>query len=275
MTVPMKAADGDIMEKVVIQGDLSKLLPTDRVRYYNEVCHSLGLNPLTRPFDYILLNGKLQLYATRAATDQLRKINAVSLHILSREVVDDILTVRVRAKTPDDRVDEDSGSVPFPPTLKGEFRANMEMKAVTKAKRRVTLSICGLGWLDEIEIDSIPDSAKGELPEDTRQIPKHDPDGVILDDEIPEFDNPPPSHPAEKAGAPPHQDQAPSGASAESLTDRLMRFDHALKVAAEDGTDALRQAYKQIPKEDRHTLDAALNARHLPRAKQVDASKEL
>jgi hypothetical protein len=30
------------------------------------------------------------------------------------------------------------------------------MKAVTKAKRRVTLSICGLGMLDETEVDSVP-----------------------------------------------------------------------------------------------------------------------
>jgi hypothetical protein len=30
------------------------------------------------------------------------------------------------------------------------------MKAVTKAKRRVTLSICGLGMLDETEVETIP-----------------------------------------------------------------------------------------------------------------------
>jgi len=29
------------------------------------------------------------------------------------------------------------------------------MKAETKAKRRVTLAICGLGFLDESEVDSI------------------------------------------------------------------------------------------------------------------------
>jgi hypothetical protein len=44
--------------------------------------------------------------------------------------------------------------------LKGEARANAFMKAETKAKRRVTLSICGLGILDETEIDSI-DGPKG------------------------------------------------------------------------------------------------------------------
>jgi hypothetical protein len=32
----------------------------------------------------------------------------------------------------------------------------MVLKCVTKAKRRVTLSICGLGWLDETEVETIP-----------------------------------------------------------------------------------------------------------------------
>ena len=33
---------------------------------------------------------------------------------------------------------------------------NSLKRAVTQAKRRVTLSICGLGWLDESEVDDIP-----------------------------------------------------------------------------------------------------------------------
>jgi len=40
--------------------------------------------------------------------------------------------------------------------LNAEDRANAIMKAETKAKRRVTLSICGLGFLDESEIENIP-----------------------------------------------------------------------------------------------------------------------
>jgi hypothetical protein len=39
-------------------------------------------------------------------------------------------------------------------------RANTILKAITKAKRRVTLSICGLGWLDETEVEDIPAEAK-------------------------------------------------------------------------------------------------------------------
>jgi hypothetical protein len=40
--------------------------------------------------------------------------------------------------------------------MQGNF-GNALMKAVTKAKRRVTLSICGLGMLDETEVETIPD----------------------------------------------------------------------------------------------------------------------
>jgi len=41
--------------------------------------------------------------------------------------------------------------------LRGEAASNAVMKAVTKAKRRVTLSICGLRFLDETEVEDIPD----------------------------------------------------------------------------------------------------------------------
>jgi hypothetical protein len=165
MSLPTKPPAGnDIMEQVIIKGDLSKLTPEDRVRYYQEVCKSVGLNPLTRPFEYITLNGKLTLYALRACADQLRQINKVSLKIVSRDVTEGILTVHVQASLPDGRVDEDLGCVAVPDTLKGEARANAELKAITKGKRRATLSICGLGWLDETDVDSIPGAKKPPAP---------------------------------------------------------------------------------------------------------------
>ncbi|MFM1889700.1 MAG: hypothetical protein RLZZ565_457, partial [Planctomycetota bacterium] len=60
------------IEQVLISGDLSRLTAEQRNIYYKSVCDSLGLNPLTRPFDYITLNGKLTLYARKDCTDQLR-----------------------------------------------------------------------------------------------------------------------------------------------------------------------------------------------------------
>jgi hypothetical protein len=123
--------------------------------------------------EYIWLNGKLTLYALRACTDQLRKIYNVSVTVLDRKLMDDLLVVHVQATTPDGRKDEDFGVVPLPPALKGEARSNQIMKGVTKAKRRVTLSITGLGFLDETEIESIPDRAKVEATTANGAVTKH------------------------------------------------------------------------------------------------------
>jgi hypothetical protein len=146
-----------ILERLLIHGDLSKLSEAERVSYYHELCRTLGLNPLTRPFEYIILNGRLTLYARKDATDQLRRLHGVSVEIAARERVDDLIIITARARTPDGRTDEEIGVV----NIKGKHGddlANALMKATTKAKRRVTLSFCGLGFLDETEIETIPDA---------------------------------------------------------------------------------------------------------------------
>jgi hypothetical protein len=143
------------VERALVQGDLSKLSAEERLSLYKKTCESLGLNYLTKPFEYISLNGKLTLYAKKDATDQLRSINRVSIHIVSRERIGDIYIVTARAKTPDGREDESTGAVAVG-RAQGDALANLLMKSETKAKRRATLSICGLGWLDETEIESIP-----------------------------------------------------------------------------------------------------------------------
>lgn len=159
------SVDMSVIERVVALGDLSKLSTEDRVRYYSTLCQSLGFNPLTRPFDYLTLNGKLVLYARKDATDQLRNLRHVSVQIVGKERVDDLYVVTARATLPDGRTDEEIGAVAIG-AIKGDALANALMKAITKAKRRVTLSICGLGLLDESEVETIP-NAKGveaELP---------------------------------------------------------------------------------------------------------------
>jgi hypothetical protein len=150
MSVLTKTAP-NVIEQVIAKGDLAKLSPEERVAYYVRTCESLGLNPLTKPFEYITLNGKLTLYARKDATEQLRKIHGVSLSIIGRELVDDVYLVTARATMADGRTDESIGAVAIG-GLKGEARAE------TKAKRRVTLSACGLGILDESETDSIPNA---------------------------------------------------------------------------------------------------------------------
>lgn len=179
--------DGRIVEQVVLHGDLADLSAEDRVAYYARVCESLGLNPFTRPFEYIRLNNKLTLYARRDATDQLRSLRSVSVTITSRELVDGVYVVTARAST-GERTDESIGAVDIS-SLRGEFRANAMMKAETKAKRRVTLSIVGLGWLEESEVGDIPPRGVKKVAVDyeTGELQPPAPDEAILD-----MDAPPP-----------------------------------------------------------------------------------
>ena len=144
------------IEQVMVEGDLSKLSPEQRVQYYKTTCESMGLNPYTRPFDYIRLNGKLTLYARKDAADQLRRINGVSIDEVSREITDGLIIVTVKGHDQTGRSDVEIGVV-SKNDMQGNL-ANALMKANTKAKRRLTLSLCGLGWLDETEVESIPPS---------------------------------------------------------------------------------------------------------------------
>src|SRR6516162_5878457 len=131
------------VEQALVQGDLSGLDAEQRVNYYLKVCSSLGLNPYTKPFDYLMLNGRLILYARKDATDQLRQLHKVSITRLEREQIGELMVVTASAAVP-------------VKNLQGEQLANALMKAETKAKRRVTLSLCGLGMTDESEVESIP-----------------------------------------------------------------------------------------------------------------------
>lgn len=157
MSEIQKVQMASAIEQVVIGGDLSRLTSDQRVSYFRTVCDSLGLNPATKPFEYITLNGKLTLYATRAASEQLRKINGVSIAPLERTMLAEagLYQVVARGRDATGREDEASGVVTIT-GLKGEALANAMLKCETKAKRRLTLSICGLGFLDETEVSDIP-----------------------------------------------------------------------------------------------------------------------
>ncbi|MBL0320753.1 MAG: hypothetical protein IPP74_15870 [Alphaproteobacteria bacterium] len=43
-------------------------------------------------------------------------------------------------------------------------------ESVTKAKRRLTLSLCGLGWLDETEVETIRDARLANVKAETGEI---------------------------------------------------------------------------------------------------------
>jgi hypothetical protein len=126
------------------------------------------------------LNNKLTLYATKTTTDQLRALHGVSITRLEAVLGEDgVLEVTATAVLPDGRTDQDTGAVSVQ-GLRGEALCNARMKARTKAKRRVTLSICGLGWLDESEVDSIPDARRVAVDTTTGEITAHAEPPVVV-----------------------------------------------------------------------------------------------
>ena len=150
--------DENIVASIVLRGDISGLNENQKVEYYNGLCDSLGLNPLTRPFQYLRLNGKEVLYATKDATEQLRKINGVSVTDIDSDNIEGVYIVKAKGQDKTGRTDTATGAVPIK-GMTGDKLANAIMKAETKAKRRLTLSICGLGILDETELETIPAQA--------------------------------------------------------------------------------------------------------------------
>jgi hypothetical protein len=172
------------MEAALIEGDLRKLTPEQRVMYYQRVCDSVGLNPLTKPFAYLELNGKLILYARRDCTDQLRTIKGISISEPVIRYEDDLVIVTVTGVDRTGRQDTELGACPLPRS--GEARANAVMKAITKAKRRLTLSLAGLGWTDETETDTIqgarllPVNDAGDVIDEPRHAETSQDDPTLL-----------------------------------------------------------------------------------------------
>lgn len=163
------------LEMVLIQGDLSKLDADQRVEYYRAVCKSVGLNPLTRPFEYITLNGKLILYFNKSGAQQLSMIHSISFEQPKIERVGELYCVSVVCKNESGRTDSDMAAVDTK-GLSGVNLANAMMKCMTKAKRRVTLSICGLSMLDESEIE---DMERSQVREQIAKVEQAEPTKII------------------------------------------------------------------------------------------------
>ena len=156
------AIDPAIIESIVTKGDLSGLNQVQKVAYYNYRCKQIGLDPSAKPFDLLNLSGKQVLYANAGATQQLCNIHKLSTQITTKERIDDIYIVSVRVTGADGRISENQGAVSVG-NLRGDALANAVLKCTTKAIRRSVLAHCGLGMLDETEVETIPDARKESI----------------------------------------------------------------------------------------------------------------
>jgi hypothetical protein len=184
MAVARPSIGDDTMLKLVTQGDCSGLNADQKLQYYKARCDAAGLDTRATPFQFIKLQGKDVLYATKSCTDQLTAVHKLTSHIIEQRTEDGIRIVSVRVRNPDGRELDDIGAVSIK-GLQGDALCNGLMKAVTKAKRRATLSFCGLGMLDESELETIPAAALAPV-----EKPKAVSHKVVAPEPIPEDDNP-------------------------------------------------------------------------------------
>jgi len=163
---PSEAPSDEAIIKLFTTGDLIDLDPKQKAQYLAALCGKLGLNPLSKPFDILYVkdqSGKQKaiLYANRTASDQLRKIHNIRTEVvydgplkIGELVREDVYRVDIDI-TFGERTERHVGCVSIG-GLQGEALANAIMKCHTKALRRATLSIVGLGLPDESEVDTIP-----------------------------------------------------------------------------------------------------------------------
>lgn len=169
---PAVRVDDDTMEAVIASGDLSRLTPAQKLQWYKARCDAAGVDPRTQPFQYLNLGGKIVLYATKTCTDQLIGNRHLTVELPERTHHRDlgVYEVRCRVVFPDGRHVEDAGFLVVN-GLKGEPLCNALMKCVTKAKRRTVLSACGLGMLDETEVETIAGAQRVPVIEVDRGSP--------------------------------------------------------------------------------------------------------
>lgn len=164
MSTALAKLDPEIMEQLVVHGDLSRLSPPQRLAYYAARCEAAGLDPRARPFQYLQLQGKLVLYADKSCADQLCAQHKLTVEIVSRGTVGDCYEVHARVRRQDGTSVDNLGVVPLA-GKRGDDLANAVMKAATKAIRRATLAACGLGMLDDSEVETIRDARRVTITE--------------------------------------------------------------------------------------------------------------
>lgn len=160
------------LKNLIAHGNLKSLDDAGRLKYYAAVCDAAGLNPLTQPFEFIEYKGVLKMYPTKQCAEQLRKIHGIGCEKVEHKIENDLyyVTVGVRDKT--GRPDTATGVIALS-SRKGDDLANLIMKTETKAKRRATLSICGLGFLLDTDEEEIKEKKLEEpKPEEYKLIEK-------------------------------------------------------------------------------------------------------
>jgi hypothetical protein len=136
-------------------GSLDQLSSAQLIEFRAKLINYLGLNKWTLPFRfYSDTSGGIYLYATKECCAQLRELRGISVINTTDYVRDDVLktiTIKITGVNKNGRTSIATGSVCYENSLPADYH-NHIMWAETKAMRRLTLDLSGLGVLADIEV---------------------------------------------------------------------------------------------------------------------------
>ena len=172
-------------------GNMERLSEAEKERVVSAYCRALDLNPLSQPITFVKMPGRGEVpYVNRGATDQLAAKHRLNRRtIRGPECVDiggtKVVLCQVEVTHPNGRSETALATLPMGDPV------NVYMKCETKAKRRGTLSILGLGLLDEMELETIPGAERVQADRPSRDP---DPPAIVPPRFAPQ--EPPQSRPA-------------------------------------------------------------------------------
>lgn len=174
-------------------GSLHHLDNAGLVAFRAKLCNYVGLNPYTLPFRFYSNSaGEIFLYATKDACAQLRELKGISVTNTTDYIRDDVLrtiTIKITGMNKKGRSSIATGSVSYeniPPKDITDASENKDkdkdkaimynnnhnciMWAETKALRRLTLDLSGLGVLADVEVRDMQDVAElNVIPEEKEE----------------------------------------------------------------------------------------------------------
>jgi hypothetical protein len=148
-----------------LHNDWAKVSDEDKLKYAVGVCRSLDIPTPLNPFKFIDLsrqkNGsKIVFYATKEAAELIAERNKISVNVTNKYLDRDqnLYIVEVRASMKDGRTFDNLAAMSVA-GCSGQDRANMIMKTVSKAIRRVVFSAVGLSVMDDEDVKAVGDMA--------------------------------------------------------------------------------------------------------------------
>ncbi len=145
-------------------GDLYQLTNEQRVAHYINLCKSLELNPLSRPFQWIEFKegenspAVLTLYFKPSGAAQMLRNHHISVHYPRKEIVGELFVCEAHGQAADGRKGVGTKYVPLTNKygkLSGNRLANAFMSAESGALRRLALNMFGLSAGPDVDESAI------------------------------------------------------------------------------------------------------------------------